>query len=98
MNDRNYSTEDFELVDLYISFNSIEAQFIKDMLDANDIANFIRDLDVAAFPTHIGTNDQHRIVVEDDKLEAAVALIKQAIEDEAITDEGRFVFEDPETL
>lgn len=94
MNDRNYSTEDFSLVDLYISFNFVEAQFIKDMLDENDIANFIRDLENTAFPTHVGTNDQHRIVVEDGKLEDAIALIKLAIEDEAITTDGRFVFDD----
>ena len=93
---RDYSTEDFELVPLYITYNFAEAQFMKDMLDANEIANFIRDVDNtgSTFPMSTGEHHQHRIVVEDDKLEAAIALIRQAIEDDAITDEGHFVFED----
>ncbi len=96
MAERDYSTEDFELVDLYITYNFGEAQFLKDMLDDNDIANFIRDVDNtgSAFPMSMGDHNQHRIVVEDDKLKQAIALIDQAIEDDAITDEGRFVYED----
>lgn len=93
---RDYSTEDFELVDLYVTYNRSEAQFLEDFLDDNDIANFVRDVDNtgSAFPMSMGDHNQYRIVVEDDKLQAAVDLIRQAIEDDAITDEGRFVYED----
>ena len=94
MSDRNYSTEDFELVDLYQTPNPAEAIFIKDMLDDNDIATFIRDMEISAFPMSAGEGGEHRIVVEDDKLDEAIALISLAIEDGAITNEGAFLHQE----
>ena len=91
MSDRKYRTEDFDLVDLYVTGNPAEAQFIKDMLDDNDIASFVRDMEISAFPMSAGEGGEHRIVVEDDALEDAVKLIQMAIEDGAITDEGSFL-------
>lgn len=85
-----YKTEDFELVDLYISYDSLEANFIHEVLSQNDIANFVRDMAVPGFPMNVGQHGQHRIVVEIDRLEDAAGLIRQAIEDGAITGEGRF--------
>ena len=90
---RNYSTEDFELVDLYVTYNPNEAEFIKDMLDANSIACFIRDLHTSQFPLSVGKHAQVRIVVDEDRVRDAYDLIQQAIADGAITDEGNFVFE-----
>ena len=90
---RDYSTEDFDLVDLYITYNPNEAQFIKDMLDDNDIACFVRDMHPGQFPMSVGVHGQHRVVVEDDKVRDAYDLIEQAIEDGAITDEGQFIWE-----
>lgn len=90
---RNYSTEDFELVDLYVTYNPSEAEFIKDMLDANSIACFIRDLHTSQFPLSVGKHAQVRIVVDEDRVRDAYELIQQAVADGAITDEGNFVFE-----
>lgn len=89
--ERNYKTEDFDLVDLYTTHNAAEAFFIKDMLDANDIASFIRDMEISAFPMSAGEGGEHRLVVEDDKLVEAAKLIELAIEDGAITNEGNFL-------
>lgn len=94
MSERNYRTEDFDLVDLYITYNPMEAQFIKDMLDDNDIANFIRGMEVSQLPMNVGSMGETRVVVESDKLKAAVALIEEAIQANAITAEGRFLFEE----
>jgi len=94
MSDQRYKTEDFELLDLYITYNPMEAQFIKDMLDDNDVACFIRGMEVSQLPMSVGNMGQTRVVVESDKLTAAVALIKEAIEANAITSEGRFIYED----
>lgn len=91
---RNYRTEDFDLVDLYITYNPNEAEFIKDMLDENEIACFIRDLHPSQFPMSVGKHAQVRVVVEEDKVREAYDLIEQAIADGAITDEGKFIFED----
>lgn len=94
MSERNYRTEDFDLVDLYITYNPMEAQFIKDMLDDNDIASFVRGMEVSQFPMNVGTMGETRVVVESDKLRAAVDLIEEAIKANAITSEGRFIFEE----
>ena len=94
MSDQKYKTEDFELVDLYITYNPMEAQFIKDMLDDNDVACFIRGMEVSQLPMNVGNMGQTRVVVESEKLSAAVALIEEAIEANAITSEGRFIYED----
>ncbi len=94
MSDQRYKTEDFELIDLYITYNPMEAQFIKDMLDDNDVACFIRGMEVSQLPMNVGNMGQTRVVVESEKLSAAVALIEEAIEANAITSEGRFIYED----
>lgn len=94
MSDQRYKTEDFELLDLYITYNPMEAQFIKDMLDDNDVACFVRGMEVSQLPMSVGNMGQTRVVVESDKLAAAVALIEAAIEANAITSEGRFIYED----
>lgn len=94
MTDQRYKTEDFELLDLYITYNPMEAQFIKDMLDDNDVACFIRGMEVSQLPMSVGNMGQTRVVVESEKLAAAVALIQEAIEANAITSEGRFIYED----
>ena len=94
MSDQKYKTEDFELVDLYITYNPMEAQFIKDMLDDNDVACFTRGMEVSQLPMNVGNMGQTRVVVESEKLEEAIALIEKAIEANAITAEGRFIYED----
>jgi len=91
---RDYSTEDFDSVELYFTPNPNEAEFIKDMLDTEDVACFIRDVHISQFPMNVGADAQVRIVVEEDKVEQAVALIRQAIQDGAITEEGYFAFEE----
>lgn len=92
--DRKYKTEDFDLVDLYICYNPIEAEFIREVLDENDIAVFLRDMHPSQFPMNVGKHAQVRIVVEDDKAREAMELIQQALEDGAITGEGKFIFDD----
>jgi len=88
---RKYKTEDFELVDLYVFYQPLEAAFMHEVLSENDIANFVRDMSVPGFPMNAGTHGQVRIVVELDRVEDASALIRQAIEDGAITGEGGFM-------
>ena len=90
---RKYKTEDFELVDVYICYSGIEANFIHEVLDSNDIASFVRDMSAPGFPMSVGSHGQVRIVVDGDRLQDSIDLIKQAIEDGAITGEGRFLHE-----
>ncbi len=89
----NYRTEDFDIVDLYITYNPVEAEFIKEMLDENDIACFVREMHPGQFPMTVGVHGQSRVVVDQEKVRAAYDLIRAALEADAITDEGQFVWE-----
>jgi len=91
---RKYKTEDFELVDLYVFYQPLEANFIHEVLSENDIASLVRDMGVPGFPMNVGSHGQVRIVVELDRVEDAAALIQQAIEDGAITGEGQFLHQE----
>jgi hypothetical protein len=79
---------DLEFVDIYATTNSAEATFIKDMFDAEGITHLLNDQKMSAFPTG---NAEIQIEVDSKDVTRAVALLKQAIEDDAITDEGEFV-------
>ena len=96
MVDHTDDPEDIDLVDLYYTYNPNEAEFIKDMLQEDDIVAFIRDLEPSQFPFSVGKHAQVRVVVDDERLPQAVALIREAIADGAITDEGGFLFEEDE--
>lgn len=82
---------DLEFVDVYVTTNPAEATFIKDLLDDNDITHLLQDQHISAFPTGVGSQAEIQIEVDRKQAAAAVALLKQAIKDGAITSEGNFV-------
>ncbi len=79
---------DLEFVDIYATTNPAEATFIKDMFDAEGITHLLNDLQMSAFPAG---NAEIQIEVDTKDAQRAIDLLKQAIEDGAITDEGEFV-------
>jgi hypothetical protein len=79
---------DLEFIDVYATTNPAEATFIKDMFDAEGITHLLNDQTISAFPT---SNAEIQVEVDEKDAERAVALLKQAREDGAITDEGEFV-------
>mgnify|MGYP006287511011 CR=1 FL=1 len=85
---------DYDLVDLYISYNFAEAELIQDILLDNHIDCYIHKMEASQFPMNVGKHGQIRIAVEDGKLDDAVALLEEAIEADALTGEGKFVGEE----
>ena len=85
---------DYEVVDLYLTYNYAEAQLIREILEDNGVHCILRDLEPSQFPFSVGKHSQHRIEVEDFNLAEATALIRQAIAEGALTDDGKFLFEE----
>ncbi len=76
--------------EIYLSYNEIEADLIKGLLEDNDIYCIVRDMRITPYPVSIGDFSEKRIAVEEDKVEEAKILITEAIRDGYISNEGRF--------
>jgi hypothetical protein len=93
--DKLRETGDYEIVDIYLTHNPIEAQLIEEILEDYDVPVIVRKLEPDMFPMSVGKHGQHRIEVEDFNVERAVALIREAIEEDALNpEEGKFIFDD----
>jgi hypothetical protein len=82
---------DLDLVDIYFTYNFAEAEIIKDILVDNEIDCFIRSLEPPQFPVNTGKHGQFRVHVRRNKIDEAKDLLREAIEAEALTDEGEFI-------
>lgn len=85
---------DYDLVDLYLSYNFAEAELIRDILLDNDIDCYIHKMEASQFPINVGKHGQIRIAVQESRAEDAAVLLEEAIEAEALTGEGHFVTEE----
>ena len=83
-----------DLVDLYISYNFAEAELIRDILMDNQIDCFIHKLEPSQFPMNVGKHGEIRVAVDDSKLDEAEAVLREAIEAEALTGDGTFMTEE----
>ena len=68
----------------------IEADLIKGLLESNGISCAIRDMTITPYPINIGLFSEKRIVVEEEKAEEAVTLIRDARKDKYISTDGKF--------
>ena len=76
--------------EIYISYNELEAERIKTLLEENWIDCIVRSMKISPYPINIGNFSEHRIAVDEEKLPEAVELIREAIADEYISRRGRF--------
>lgn len=85
---------DYDLLDLYVSYNFAEAEMIRDILLDNQIDCFLHKLEPSQFPLNVGKHAQIRVAVEDDKGDEAAALLQEAIDEGALSGEGHFLYEE----
>src|SRR5690554_3038920 len=83
-------SEDFRLVDVYISYNPVEAELIREILVSNEIECFVRNLAPSQFPLSVGKHGENRVTVPNDSLDAARAILREAIAEGALSGEGSF--------
>ena len=78
-------------VEIYLSYNEIEADLIKELFENEGISIILRDLHITPYPISIGRFAEKRIAVPVDKVHKAKELIEQAIADGFLDkNEGRF--------
>lgn len=73
-----------ELVELYATHSFTGAQILIDLLKDHKIACASRTNQPAQFPLNTGDHGEHRVLVDSDRVEDAIALIEQAIADGAL--------------
>ncbi len=79
-----------DLKEIYLSYDMIEADLIKGLLEDRGISCVIRDMTITPYPINIGLFSEKRIAVEEERAEEAVKLIRDAREDEYISAGGKF--------
>jgi len=84
MTDPNNPLADVELIEIYATHNIIDVQVLEDLLSDNDILHMTRKIETSPFPMSVGLHGEHRLSVDEAKIQVAVGLIKQAIADGAV--------------
>ena len=82
---------DNRTVEIYSTFDVLEAENIKGILEEEGIPNEIRDLGISPYPLTIGTFNEKRIVVARSDAKEASGLIQKAITDRIISSNGEFI-------
>ena len=80
-----------ERVDVYACYREHEVDRILEFLSEEGIEALTRDHASSPFPTNIGTTAETLIAVREPDVSRAVATIRQAIADEVISGDGRFI-------
>ena len=66
-----------EWSELLVTYDEIEAEMIKDLLESGGILVVIKSSKVSPYPVNIGKMGEIRILVKEDDLEAAKAVIRK---------------------
>lgn len=63
-------------VDLLVTYDSLEAEMIKDLLESGEIPVVIRSAKVSPYPVNVGKIGEVKVLVRDEDLEKAKELLK----------------------
>ncbi|MFZ3064792.1 MAG: DUF2007 domain-containing protein [Nitrospirota bacterium] len=66
-----------EWTELLVTYDEIEAEMIKDLLESGGILVVIKSSKVTPYPVNIGRMGEIKILVMEDDLEAAKAVIRK---------------------
>jgi hypothetical protein len=72
--------EDWSVV--YVSYDSLEAEMIKDLLESGEVPVVLRSSKVSPYPVNVGKIGEIKILVRDEDKEIAEKLIKEEIDTE----------------
>ena len=95
-NEEDFDVEDGDAVEIYAVNDKSEAEYIKSLLDDNDIESTIRTIESSSFPAAGGDMSENRIIVSGELVDEAMDVIQGAIEDEVISDTGWFLVAEEE--
>lgn len=80
-----------ERVDIYVCSSQPLATRVLAVLEDGGIGGLVRFRGSTAFPMTAGTENQHIIAVREDDAASAIELIRAAIADEVIDDDGELL-------
>ena len=75
MKDENWSV-------VFVTYDSIEAEIIKDLLESGGIAVVLRSSKVSPYPVNVGKMGEIKILVRDEDGEIAEKLIREETDPE----------------
>ncbi|MEE8448448.1 MAG: DUF2007 domain-containing protein [Thermodesulfobacteriota bacterium] len=84
--------------EIYICFNQIEADVVKNMLKDNEIPCMLRDMRMSPYPLTVGKFSEIRIAVDDHYIRKALKIIRQAQADGYLSEEGEFKDDIPRSV
>ena len=67
---------------IYVTYDSLEAEMIKDLLESGEIPVVLRSSKVSPYPVNVGKIGEIKILVNDEDKEIAERLIKEEIDSE----------------
>jgi len=67
---------------IYVTYDSLEAEMIKDLLESGEIPVVLRSSKVSPYPVNVGKIGEIKILVNYDDKEIAEKLIKEEIDSE----------------
>jgi hypothetical protein len=67
---------------IYVTYDSLEAEMIKDLLESGEIPVVLRSSKVSPYPVNVGKIGEIKILVNDGDKEIAEKLIKEEIDTE----------------
>ena len=75
MKDENWSV-------IFVTYDSIEAEIIKDLLESGGIAVVLRSSKVSPYPVNVGKMGEIKVLVRDEDREIAEKLIREETDPE----------------
>jgi hypothetical protein len=65
---------------IHVTYDSLEAEMIKDLLESGEIPVVLRSSKVSPYPVNVGKIGEIKILVKDEDKEIAEKLIKEEID------------------
>ncbi len=64
-------------VELFVTYDSVEAEIIKDLLESGGIETVIRSAKVTSYPVNIGKMGEVKILVKEEDRETAEEMLRK---------------------
>jgi hypothetical protein len=75
-----------EWVEVFVTYDRIEAEIIKDLLESGEIPVILRSSKVTPFPVNVGKIGEIKVLVRNGDKKAAEKIIEGSITDNSITE------------
>ena len=84
--------------EIYLCFDPLEADIIRNMLEESGIPCIIRDMRIGPYPLTIGRFAEMRVAVGQEHIREALKIIRQAREDDYLSPQGKFKDDVPQLV